>query len=177
MKFWLASTLALLISQPGRFAGEYQNFTTIGSFSNMKFTEEHQYGAEIELWKEGGELFGLFSYSEGLIGDTPTGLLEHTKYDPRTGSISFESRLTTGQHFCRLHKDMPSHDLFGFRGKLSSSSVSGVLKRSDSLHPEAPATEERVVLRRSIGNQADYRSRSEWIVASGEILRFRGPKW
>ena len=180
MKIWLALVLTLLAAQPGRSSGESQRFTTIGSFSNMRFTEEHQYGAEIQLWKEGGELLGLFSFSEGLIGDTPTGLLEHTKYDPRTGIFSFEARLTTGQHFCTLHKDVPSRDVFSFRGKLSRGSVSGVLKRSDLLHPEAPATEERVVLRRSTGkhaNQADYRSRSEWSAASGKILKLRGPKW
>jgi len=180
MKIWLALVITLLTSQPSSSTGESPRFMTIGSFSNMRFTEEHQYGAEVQLWKEGGELLGLFSYSEGLIGDTPTGLLEHMKYDPGTGNISFEARLTTGQHFCRIHKNVPSHDLFSFRGKLSRSSVSGVLKRSDHLHPETPAPEERVVLRRAIGNhtsQADYRSRSEWSIASAEILKLRGPKW
>ena len=180
MKTWLALVLTLLIPHAGDANGEPQKFSTIGSFSNMRFTQEHQYGVEVQLWREGQELLGLLSYSEGLIGDTPTGLLEQVRYDPQTGEVSFRARLTTGQHFCKLHKDVPSRDLFIFQGRLSRSSVTGVLKRSDLLHPESPTSEERVVLRKLKGegaNQVDYRSRSEWNTAAREILRLRGPKW
>ncbi|MSO22732.1 MAG: hypothetical protein EXQ58_05645 [Acidobacteria bacterium] len=169
MKTWLVFVLTLFVSQVVHTDSGSQRFISLGSFSNMKFTEEHQYGAKVQLWREGTELLGLFSYSEGLIGDTPTCLLKHTKYDPQTGNISFHTKLTTSQHFCKIHKDVPSHDQFDFQGKLSNSSAAGVLKRSDALHPENPPTEEKVVLKKLVGeeaNQTDYRSRSEWESAS-----------
>jgi len=43
-----------------------------GSFTNMKFDNEHAYGSEVELWKDANDIFGLFLHSEGLAGDTPT---------------------------------------------------------------------------------------------------------
>jgi hypothetical protein len=177
---WSGLVLTLFVSHIVRADPEPKKFTTVGSFSSMEFTEAHQYGSEVQLWKEGSNVLGLFSYSESLIGDTPTGLLEDTKYDPRTGEISFKAKLTTGQHFCEVYNDVPSHDLFSFRGKLSDSSISGLLKRSDALHPEDPPTEEKVVLKKLSGdeaNQIHYGSRSEWEIASQEILKFRGPKW
>jgi hypothetical protein len=180
LKFWLAMVLALFASKIVHADSDSLEFTTIGSFSNMRFTEEHQYGSALQLWREGTDLLGLFLYSEGLIGDTPTGLLENTRYDSETGMISFTAKLTTGQHFCKVHNDVPSHDLFSFQGELSDSSVSGVLMRSDSLHPENPPVAEKVVLKRMDGEEANptvYHSRADWEAACKEILKFRGPRW
>ena len=83
------------------------------------------------------------------MGDIPTGLLEDIRYNPKTRMIAFTSKLTTGQHFCKIHKDLPSRDLFSFGGKLSNASMSGVLKRSDALHPGNPPTEEVIEVRRA----------------------------
>lgn len=55
----------------------------IGSFSNFKFTAEHQYGTSIELWQEGENIFGILSSAEGLAGDTPAGLLENISFDKK----------------------------------------------------------------------------------------------
>ncbi len=180
LKLTLALVLALLVSQTVHSNAESPRFTAIGSFSNMRFTEEHQYGSEIQLWAEGTDLMGFFSHSEGLIGDTPIGLIENIRHDPKTGRITFTARLTIGRHFCKIHKNVPSRDLFSFRGKISGSSISGVLKRSDALHPDSPATEEKVVLKRMNSRMADqrsYRSRANWEASSREILKLRGPGW
>jgi hypothetical protein len=177
---WLVLVLAVSVSQFIHGGTEPQKVIALGSFSNIRFTEEHQYGSEIQLWKDDTDLWGLFLHSEGLIGDTPIGLLQNVHYNLQTGDMSFMAKLTTGRHFCKIHKDVPSQDLFNFEGKLSKSSVSGVLKRSDALHPEEPPTEEKVVLKRIAAeesNQILYQSRSEWEAASKEVLKFRGPKW
>src|SRR5438046_1449435 len=68
----------------------------VGEFSNMRFTDEHAYGYGVELWRQGDTLFGLFSASEGLAGDTPTGMLEDVKFDSRTRKLSFKAKLTIG---------------------------------------------------------------------------------
>ena len=91
----------------------------------MRYTEEHAYGYTVQLWREGASVFGLFLASEGLAGDTPTGLLDDLKYDPRSGKLSFKAKLTIGIDARR----QPSHDLFEFDGARSAQAVSGVLKR------------------------------------------------
>ena len=47
--------------------------TVVGEFTNMRFTQEHQYGYELTLWRAGGCLVGFFHRAEGLAGDTPMG--------------------------------------------------------------------------------------------------------
>src|SRR5579864_5407724 len=90
-----------------------------GEFSNMRYTEEHAYGYTVQLWREGVAVFGLFLASEGLAGDTPTGLLDDLKYDPRSGKLSFKAKLTMGLDA----RNQPSHDLFEFNGKLRAAAV------------------------------------------------------
>ena len=178
-KLWLTLALMLFVSQTGRANEEPSAFTAIGSFSNMRFTQEHQYGSEIQLWREGANLLGFFFHSDGgLTGDTPAGLIENVTYNPATGMISFVSKLTIGQHFCKVHQDIPSRDSFTFQGKLSNSSLSGVLKRADGLHPENPPMAEEVTLKRmGAENQPLYSTRASWDAASKQILKFRGPRW
>jgi hypothetical protein len=180
LKIWLTVTLTLLISRTVQSGEGHSSFAAVGSFSNMRFTEEHQHGSEVQLWREGARLSGFFFHAQGLMGDAPAGLLEDVRWDPKTGTVSFTSKLTTGQHFCKVHKDVPSRDLFSFRGELSDSSMSGVLKRSDALHPEMPPIEEKVALERPSGAGASrsfYGSRSDWEAAAKNILMFRGPRW
>jgi len=179
-QIFLIVALTLFVPQTGRTNERPSGFAAIGSYSDMRFTEEHQYGSEVQLWKEGTDLFGLFSYAEGLMGDTPIGLLEDVKYDPASGTIAFRSRLTTGQHFCKVHNNVPSRDVFFFQGTLTNSSLTGVLKRSDALHPENPAREEKVSLKKMAGeawDQPSYDSRAGWEAAVKQILTLRGPKW
>lgn len=71
----------------------------LGVFTNMRFTREHQYGYSVELWQEKDRVFGLFLSSEGLSGDTPTGLLEDAAFDAKTGRLTFRARLSTGMTF------------------------------------------------------------------------------
>jgi hypothetical protein len=159
-------------------AGPPQPFVAVGSYSNFRFTAEHQYGASVDLWRDGPTLVGLFSYAVGPVGDTPTGRLEGVSFDPGTGRISFTARLTLGQHVCKVHDSVPSQDVFSFSGALSDRQLSGTLKLADNLHPELAPIEERVVLRRSDEEPVvRYTSREQWENDIGPILKFRGPRW
>ena len=40
----------------------------LGSFSKERFTEEHQYIYQVDLWREGEKLFGLYGLYVGLQG-------------------------------------------------------------------------------------------------------------
>lgn len=159
-------------------AGQSAQIVGLGTFSNFRFTEEHQYGASVQLWREGEAVFGLFSYSQGLIGDTPAGLLEKVSFDSKTGHISFTARLTMGLHGCKVHSNVPSQDIFHFDGVLSKTSLSGTLKHADNLHKEQAPTEENIVLKKSDDwVVTQYTSREQWETGIKDILRFRGPKW
>jgi hypothetical protein len=153
---------------------------SLGVFSNLKVTKEHQYGAEVRLWRQGKAVFGLFSYAEGLTGDRRVGLLEDLHYNMKSGQIFFRVKLTIGQHFCKIHHGLASHDLFTFRGVLNKDSLAGRLDRYDALHPEEQPMEEQVVLKRRAAATASlptFQSRSQWDKEANEILRLRGPKW
>ncbi len=159
-------------------AGQSSSIIGLGTFSNFQFTEEHQYGAAVQLWREGDTFFGLFSYSEGLIGDTPAGMLEKVTFDPKTGRTSFTARLTMGMHSCKLHNNVPSQDIFQFDGVLSELSLSGTLVHADNLHQELNPKKEAVVLKKSdewVITQ--YQNREQWEVAMKNMLKYRGPKW
>jgi hypothetical protein len=159
-------------------AGSPQPFVAVGSYSNFRFTAEHQYGVSVDLWRDGPTLVGLFSYAVGPVGDTPTGRLEGVSFDPDTGRISFTARLTLGQHVCKIHDSVPSQDIFRFSGLLSDRWLSGTLRLADNLHPERAPIEETVALRRSDEEPVvRYTSREQWEREVDPILKFRGPRW
>jgi hypothetical protein len=166
---------------PGDQANEQEPVQYVATFSNMKFTEEHQYGSLLELWKHGSEFIGLFMYSEGLAGDTPTGLLEHVRYDPRVKTLAFDAKLTIGVRYLGPGKDEPSRDLFVFSGKLAEDSISGELKRIDKLDANVQPVIEQVVLKRDSSDNAaevfKIKTFADWKSYSQIILKRRGPKW
>lgn len=159
-------------------AVEPQRFGTLGQFSNYRFTEEHQYGEEVELWEEGKTVLGLFSYSQGLAGDTPTGMLENVSFDRATGRFSFNAKLTMGAHYCKIHNNVPSRDWFSFEGVINKSSIFGKLKHADGLHLDKAPTEENILLKKTDEVELiSYRNRSEWETSMKSILKLLGPKW
>jgi hypothetical protein len=152
----------------------------LGVFTNMRFTKEHQYGYSVELWQEGGRLFGLLLVSDGLAGDTPTGLLEDVAFDAKTGRLSFRSRLSTGSTFSQSNEEVPTRDLYRFDGTLRGQTLAGVFEHSDAASEKADATKKRVTLRRSKTESASMMqaaSYDDWKREADEILKLRGPKW
>lgn len=150
----------------------------IGEFSNIRYTAEHAYGYAVELWRDGDSVIGLFLVSEGLQGDTPTGMLANQRFDSRTGALSFTAKLTTGLAVFPGGRQEPSRELFEFSGTLKATVLTGTLKRSDLLRPSRSGPPERVQLK--IQPQAAMLpagSYAEWKRQADEILKRRGPKW
>jgi hypothetical protein len=153
---------------------------SIGRFSDMQYTEEHAYGHAVMLWRAGNCIFGLFESSEGLAGDTPTGLLTDVRYSP-SGALSFAAKLTTGMtNIAGSAAPVPSRDLFGFTGRLGTTALDGKLRRSEELRPAVEPADVHIVLRR-ISEQDGLLDEAEtygaWREAVEPILRFRGPRW
>jgi hypothetical protein len=150
----------------------------IGEFSNMRYTEEHAYGYAVQLWRDGDSTVGLLLVSEGLQGDTPTGLLENVRWNPRTGALSFTAKLSIGVAVLPGGRQEPSRDLFEFSGTLKRAILTGVVVRSDGLQASRPAARERVQLKLQ-PDAALFAAESyaEWKRQAEEILKRRGPKW
>lgn len=153
----------------------------IGSFSDMRYTEEHAYGRTVELWRAGACVFGLLEVSEGLAGDTPAGELIEVRYDPGSGALSFAAKLTTGMTQVSGSQEwVPSRDLFRFTGRLRGKLLSGKLVRSDQLRPQTKPAEENIMLQHVVeqqGSAIQAQRYGEWRKTAEMILRFRGPKW
>jgi hypothetical protein len=178
----LALLLAIVANVPGStFAQDpaQAQVRVVGSFTNMRFTDEHAYGYAVELWRHEKSLIGLFLASEGLQGDTPAGLLEKVTFDASTGALSFEARLTTGVVYSKEHGGVPSRDRFRFTGVLTRNQLRGRLERLDGLADKPVSQAEQVLLHREkpSSNMLAYPGYADWKQSMGEILKFRGPKW
>ena len=152
----------------------------VGAFSNMRYTAEHAYGYTAELWREQNRIFGFFLSSQGLIGDTPTGLLEDVRYDQRTGELTFQARLTTGLFSNREFHMVPSRDVFRFKGMLKARHLIGTLEIANALTPTEAPRREKIKLTLSEKESEvmiEAQSYDDWREKAEEILKFRGPKW
>jgi hypothetical protein len=177
----LSRALALLsaaVALPVSAQGPDRPIRLIGEFSNLRYTEEHAYGYAVQLWRDVDSAIGLFFASEGLQGDTPTGVLENVRFDSRTGRLSFTAKLTIGVVLLPGGGQEPSRDLFEFSGTLKSTVLTGSLTRSDPRQPSRPGSRELVQLkRRPQATMVPAGSYAEWKRQADEILRRRGPKW
>lgn len=157
---------------------------SIGTFSNMRFTEEHAYGYVVVLWRAEDCVFGLFFSSWGLMGDTPTGRIENLSYDKSTQSISFEARLTMGvipSSITPSSSWVPSMDAYRFSGTLGKDSLDGTLSHEILNYPnkQTPSSE-KLSLPITVDETmrlSDFHTFSEWEAYAKSVLSFRGPKW
>jgi hypothetical protein len=151
---------------------------TVGEFSNMLFTEEHAYGYTIELWRQADKVFGFLLVAEGLQGDTPTGLLEEVTFEPSTGKLTFQAKLSVGVTYDEeLKRYVPTRDIFRFSGVLREKKLFGTLEHSDALRPKAPPQQEEITLGRTSTPLALPASLAGWKKQADEILKARGPRW
>lgn len=156
---------------------------TVGIYSNVRIShseDPHAYGYEVELYRENGQLFGLFYSAQGLAGDTPRGRLQDLRYDAASGKLSFRAKLTVGREYSRESGDdgRPSRDLFEFDGRLSAKALSGEVVHRDGYHPEQPGEREKIKLALDPRRTRDARelapaSRVAW---AAEPLA-NGPEW
>jgi hypothetical protein len=153
----------------------------LGNFLAIRHAGEDASGYSLKLWKQGNQIFGLLSVYTGPPNDPPVGILEDVKFDPHNGLFSFSARLSTGVVSGRGYQRVASRDKFHFKGTLTRSEVTGLLKNSDALFPSDPPRSNRIKLRRSadltllmVPPPATY---SEWKVWADKILQRRGPKW
>lgn len=100
----------------------------IGEYSNMRATKsDHCYAYSADLWQHDRTIVGFLYHSEGLCGDSPVGLLEDVKYDPKLGKLSFNAKISMGCSFNGKKECTPVIDLVEFTGKLAKTHLVGTM--------------------------------------------------
>ncbi|HLG19830.1 MAG TPA: hypothetical protein VI895_08475, partial [Bdellovibrionota bacterium] len=86
-----------LVPGKARSAGTSEDkIVFLGTFYSERFTEEHEYRNQIDLWRQGSTVFGLSAQTAGLIGDQkPIIQRLEGSMDPKTSEIT----LTLGNGF------------------------------------------------------------------------------
>lgn len=149
----------------------------LGDFSNRKGDGEHEWGYSVELWKQGDQIHGTICGTNDLrlIGGPPTGLLEDAQYDPKTGRLSFRSKLSLS----RVNNDRGSRDIYEFEGVLTANRLTGVVTSIEEVCGNC-RNKVKVALRRSKeqGREMEgYKTLEEWRASLEDMLKFRGPRW
>lgn len=148
----------------------------VGEYSDMRIEAEHCSGRAVQVWRSGEKLYGLFLACAGLAGDTPTGLLEQTKWDPSSGQFSFIARLTLGSDVLDNGNQVPSKDEFSFEGVLKDSFVEGNLQSIDHAVEGNQTSTIKVHLIKRKSDMKSFASYEQWKAAVDETLKTRGPK-
>lgn len=103
---WIPLSLFLL-----SFSAQANNkLVFLGSFSKLGFTEEHYYIYQLDLWHEGDNLFGLYSFNAAMQGDGVKGGPQWRV----TGSLKEMAVQLNGEQI-----------RFSFTGNYSEGSISG----------------------------------------------------
>jgi hypothetical protein len=112
----------------------------MGEFTNMEYSEEHQWGESIELWRSGECVFGIFISMAGLQGDPPRSAIKNGIFDSKTGRLSFNAvykRVTVSSDpVSNLSKETVTENWFVVKGILTKRAFRGTVQKSSSEYPK-----------------------------------------
>ena len=151
-----------------------------GTYSNIRYTTEHESGYQVQLWKCNGQVYGFLTVANGMQGDVPVGVIDHVTFDAATGKLSFTAKLTTGSDVVGPGvTQVDAKDLFKFDGMLTSKLLSGKLTHEDQATPEVPATTVplRLALIKDKPTPDHYATPADLLAANQPMLDDSGPKW
>ena len=161
-------------------AQQKREIRPIGCFANVRSEGKRAYGYSVRLWTSYMGIIGIIDYHRGLPDDSPMGVLTDVLYDPVSGKISFEAKLTCGLHYCSKHNGIPSQDLLSFRGLLKADRLEGNLVLKEQLDsPPAVLDEHENFLMRMDDNcrLESYEMYEIWWWYWEPVYNTRGPDW
>jgi hypothetical protein len=152
----------------------------IGTWSNVQVTkgeDPHASGIEVEIRRHNGELVGFVMEYVGPVADPPVGKLESIRFDEKTGSISFASKLSVGVVPAAAGNAwVPSRNLYEFKGVIGGGAMKGSLRRKFVEEDgKETAYDESITL--TAKSTADDEPTAEWMKRWNDVLKTRGPKW
>ena len=180
--FWILCLLlpSLLAGVPILQNKPQTRIASIGCFINVQSRGEHDFGYSVRLWFRGDQIIGLIEYHRGLAGNPPIGILTDVRYDARSGKLLFKAKLTSGFHSCRIHENVPSHDMLTFKGFLKPDGLVGDIRLEDRLDSPPTVVDEReslVMLRAVDCITKNYPNYNEWWKDWEAAYEARGAKW
>ena len=134
----------------------------LGDFSDVESNGEHQWGFSVEIWRQGGEVYGLISGNRSpmLVGDAPTGILEKVVYDEQSGKLSFRAALPG--------------ERYSFEGTLTEDLLEGRLVKESFNEADNIALKLDKHYTREMMD--DFPTYEEWRSYADTIHKFRGPR-
>jgi len=153
------------------------SFTVMGYFVNVTQKGEHAYGYSLQLWRHDNEIVGLFSSTQGLAGDPPTGVLQDVRFDHHSGDLSFQTKLSAGRVYTKEHTGVSSGEVYKFKGNLSRNRIVGLLEVSNDLVPQSSFRRRKLVLKRSAtltASMQEYQDYVTWKQFANDILKRLG---
>lgn len=174
MRLWL---FWVLVFVPTLSAGVVSPpFAFLGKFSNMTYSQEHQCGEHVYLWREQDELYGYMEYSlGGALGDFTTARLENVRFDAATQKLSFQAKNPLYDE-----KGNVLRNLFVFEGFIGPNGIEGTLTCRNSLTDDPCLTDQKVAWTKdTLENPEIYRmeSRQDWETYIYKQLRAHGARW
>jgi hypothetical protein len=151
----------LMITLVAHLGPQQGPVVVVGTFSNIRYTSEHANGEAVQVWRRGNRLVGLFMFTDGRQADFHTGILEHLRFNPTTGELSFDAYASQ----------------FHFDGRLEKTTVKGLLKRMQA-ETGRQIDENQVILKRDADfthSMRAYSSEEEWNRYAAEEVRRLGP--
>ena len=134
----------------------------VGQYGQLHQDGEHCIGYEIDLWRSGAKLYGLWRSCAGLTGDHASAVLEDVVYSAGSGALSFTARLSQGSDYLGGGRQVPSQDVYTFRGRISAGSLRGQLTHTDRVYDGKGSTSAAIQLRREKAELPSYPSEAEW---------------
>lgn len=151
-------------------------FEFLGKFSNMTYSQEHQGGEDVYLWRAQNELYGYMEYSlGGALGDYTTARLENIRFDAATKRLSFQARNPLYDE-----KGNVIRNLFVFDGLIRPHAIVGTLKCRNAITNEHCSNDQKVSWKRvTLENTGMYRvgNRQDWETLVNEQIKQHGARW
>ncbi|HYS06715.1 MAG TPA: hypothetical protein VEW47_16165 [Candidatus Dormibacteraeota bacterium] len=157
MRRWLLWVIAIVPTLS--FGAASPPFEFLGKFSNMTYSQEHQDGEDVYLWREKNDLYGYMEYSLGAA----------------TMKLSFQARNPLYDE-----KGTVIRNLFVFDGLMRANVIEGSLKCRNATTHEPCLNDQTVSWKKvTLKNAAIYSmgSRRDWEAHINEQLEEHGARW
>ena len=88
----IVACMAIAGAAPRIYASAQTAIQIIGSYSQLRQTKDHVYGYQLQLFRDGSSLVGLWSRANGEPADFPLVRVEDLKWNETTGAFHFTAR-------------------------------------------------------------------------------------
>lgn len=86
--------------------------TWVGEFTNIQYSDDHEWGETMELWRSDNCFFGFFTLAGGLHGDARSQLIKNVVFNSKTHNISFEINDDSDKNFINIVKGVLNKNTF-----------------------------------------------------------------